>query len=200
MGAAGGGVFGAGKVPEGEVRQVGPDVPEGWMGLDIGPGTAAAFADEIASAATVFWNGPMGVFEDPRFAAGTKAVADAVASTKAFVSTLTVLTLLAVHLGRLRQLSAVRAKEILRGLEALPPQIEKILGAAKASRYGGSCSGAVTDLECQFAANCRARRRFRQRPKPRARAEPACAERCPRRHLRPARPAATRDLASGCRG
>jgi phosphoglycerate kinase len=79
-----GGVFGAGKVPEGEVRQVGPDVPEGWMGLDIGPGTAAAFADEIASAATVFWNGPMGVFEDPRFAAGTKAVADAVASTKAF--------------------------------------------------------------------------------------------------------------------
>jgi glutamine---fructose-6-phosphate transaminase (isomerizing) len=49
-----------------------------------------------------------------------------VASTKAFVSTLTVLTLLAVHLGRLRQLSANRAKEILRGLEALPPQIEKI--------------------------------------------------------------------------
>jgi phosphoglycerate kinase len=79
-----GGVFGAGKEPGGEVRQVGPDVPEGWMGLDIGPGTAAAFADEIASAATVFWNGPMGVFEDPRFAAGTKAVADAVASTKAF--------------------------------------------------------------------------------------------------------------------
>jgi len=51
-----------------------------------------------------------------------------VASTKAFVSTLTVLTLLAVHLGRLRQLSAARAKEILRGLEALPAQIEKILG------------------------------------------------------------------------
>jgi glucosamine--fructose-6-phosphate aminotransferase (isomerizing) len=50
-----------------------------------------------------------------------------VASTKAFVSTLTVLTLLAVHLGRLRQLSANRAREILRGLEALPKQIEKIL-------------------------------------------------------------------------
>jgi glucosamine--fructose-6-phosphate aminotransferase (isomerizing) len=50
-----------------------------------------------------------------------------VASTKAFVSTLTVLTLLAVHLGRLRQLSANRAREILRGLEALPQQIEKIL-------------------------------------------------------------------------
>jgi phosphoglycerate kinase len=77
-------VFGAGKEPEGEVRQFGPDLPEGWTGLDIGPGTAAAFADEIAAAATVFWNGPMGVFEDPRFAAGTKAVADAMASTKAF--------------------------------------------------------------------------------------------------------------------
>jgi phosphoglycerate kinase len=79
-----GGVFGAGKEPEGEVRQVGADVPDGWLGLDIGPGTAAAFADEIAGAATVFWNGPMGVFEDARFAAGTKAVAEAVASTKAF--------------------------------------------------------------------------------------------------------------------
>jgi len=79
-----GGVFGAGKEPEGEVRQVGPDVPEGWSGLDIGPGTAAAFADEIATASTVFWNGPMGVFEDARFAAGTRAVAEAVASTKAF--------------------------------------------------------------------------------------------------------------------
>ena len=51
-----------------------------------------------------------------------------VASTKAFVSTLTVLTMLAVHLGRLRQLSANRARDILRGLEALPKQIEKILG------------------------------------------------------------------------
>ena len=50
-----------------------------------------------------------------------------VASTKAFVSTLTVLTLLAIHLGRLRQLSANRAREILRGLEALPKQIEAIL-------------------------------------------------------------------------
>lgn len=79
-----GGVFGAGREPEGEMRQVGPDVPEEWLGLDIGPGTAAAFADEIAGAATVFWNGPMGVFEDPRFAAGTRAVAEAVATTKAF--------------------------------------------------------------------------------------------------------------------
>jgi phosphoglycerate kinase len=79
-----GGSFGAGNEPSGEVRQVGTDVPEGWSGLDIGPGTAAAFADVIDSAATVFWNGPMGVFEDARFAAGTRAVAEAVASTKAF--------------------------------------------------------------------------------------------------------------------
>lgn len=78
------GAFGAGKEPSGELREVGQDVPDGWLGLDIGPGTAAAFADEIAEAATVFWNGPMGVFEDPRFAAGTSTVAEAVASTNAF--------------------------------------------------------------------------------------------------------------------
>jgi phosphoglycerate kinase len=79
-----GGAFGSGRAPSGEVRQVGRDVPDGWIGLDIGPGTAAAFADVIEGAATVFWNGPMGVFEDPRFAAGTRAVAEAVADTKAF--------------------------------------------------------------------------------------------------------------------
>jgi phosphoglycerate kinase len=78
------GAFGAGKGPSGELREVGQDVPDGWLGLDIGPGAAAAFADEIADAATVFWNGPMGVFEDPRFAAGTSTVAEAVASTNAF--------------------------------------------------------------------------------------------------------------------
>ena len=53
----------------GEVRQAGVDLPDGWMGLDIGPGTAAAFGDLILDARTVLWNGPMGVFEDPRFAA-----------------------------------------------------------------------------------------------------------------------------------
>ncbi|MGQ0616216.1 MAG: phosphoglycerate kinase [Acidimicrobiia bacterium] len=68
----------------GTVRQVGADVPEGWSGLDIGPGSAAAFADVVGQARTVFWNGPMGVFEDPRFEAGTRALAQAVADTLAF--------------------------------------------------------------------------------------------------------------------
>jgi phosphoglycerate kinase len=79
-----GGAFGPGRAPTGEVRQVGPDVPEGWIGLDIGPGSAADFSDAIAEARTVFWNGPMGVFEDPRFAAGTRAVAQAVADSRGF--------------------------------------------------------------------------------------------------------------------
>jgi phosphoglycerate kinase len=68
----------------GEVRNFGRALPEGWMGLDIGPGTAAAFGDIILSARTILWNGPMGVFEDPRFEAGTKAVASAVAQSKGF--------------------------------------------------------------------------------------------------------------------
>jgi phosphoglycerate kinase len=57
----------------------GLDVPEGWMGLDIGPATAARYASEIGAAGTVFWNGPMGAFELEPFAAGTRAVAEAVA-------------------------------------------------------------------------------------------------------------------------
>jgi phosphoglycerate kinase len=68
----------------GEVRQLGASVPDGWKGLDIGPGTAADFGDRIAEARTVFWNGPMGVFEDPRFEAGTRTVAEAVAATNGF--------------------------------------------------------------------------------------------------------------------
>ena len=61
--------------------QDGTDVPDGWMGLDIGPRTAEAFAEEIAGAGTVFWNGPMGAFEMGPFADGTRAVAEAVAKT-----------------------------------------------------------------------------------------------------------------------
>jgi phosphoglycerate kinase len=68
----------------GEVRQMGADLPDGWMGVDIGPGSAAAFGDVIHEAGTVLWNGPMGVFEDPRFAAGTGAVAHALAESRAF--------------------------------------------------------------------------------------------------------------------
>ena len=68
----------------GEVRQFGRSLPAGWKGLDIGPGTAAEFSDVIADARTVFWNGPMGVFEDERFAAGTREVARAVAECRGF--------------------------------------------------------------------------------------------------------------------
>jgi phosphoglycerate kinase len=61
----------------------GVDVPDGWMGLDVGPRTAAAYGEEIAGAGTVFWNGPMGAFELEPFAGGTRAVAEAVASASA---------------------------------------------------------------------------------------------------------------------
>ena len=60
------------------------DLPDGWLGLDIGPETREQFAERIRSARTLFWNGPMGVFEWPRFAEGTKAVAQAVAEAEAF--------------------------------------------------------------------------------------------------------------------
>jgi len=68
----------------GDVRQMGASLPDGWMGVDIGPGTAAEFGDVIHEAGTVLWNGPMGVFEDPRFAGGTGAVAHAMAECRAF--------------------------------------------------------------------------------------------------------------------
>jgi phosphoglycerate kinase len=70
--------------PDAQARFVAADaVPEGWLGLDIGPKTRKAFAAEIGRARTVFWNGPMGVFEWKRFAEGTKAVAEAVAAADA---------------------------------------------------------------------------------------------------------------------
>lgn len=59
-------------------------IPEGWLGLDIGPDTRVRFAELICGAKTVFWNGPLGVFEWSRFAAGTKAVAEAVAAAEAY--------------------------------------------------------------------------------------------------------------------
>jgi len=59
------------------------ELPEGWLGLDIGPATRERFAVRLARARTIFWNGPMGVFEWPRFAEGTKAVAEAVANADA---------------------------------------------------------------------------------------------------------------------
>ena len=59
------------------------DVPDGWFGLDIGPETRERFAHFLNGAWTIFWNGPMGVFEWPRFAEGTKAVAEAVAKADA---------------------------------------------------------------------------------------------------------------------
>ena len=70
--------------PDGELEVVGPGVPDGWKGLDIGPKATAAFCEIASTAGTVFWNGPMGVFEDARFAAGTIALAEAVASSPGF--------------------------------------------------------------------------------------------------------------------
>jgi phosphoglycerate kinase len=61
----------------------GADIPDGFMGLDIGPASREHFADVIAHAATILWNGPMGVFEDERFVGGTEAVARAVATSDA---------------------------------------------------------------------------------------------------------------------
>ena len=69
---------------DGEVYTWGRNLPDGAKGFDIGPGTAAAFADVVMDARMVFWNGPMGMFEDDRFAIGTRAVAQAMADTRAF--------------------------------------------------------------------------------------------------------------------
>jgi phosphoglycerate kinase len=60
------------------------DLPDGWLGLDIGPETRERFGETIRAAHTVFWNGPMGVFEWPRFAEGTREVAEAVAAVDGY--------------------------------------------------------------------------------------------------------------------
>jgi phosphoglycerate kinase len=71
--------------PDAETRVVPYDeLPNGWLGLDIGPETRWEFGERIRRAKTVFWNGPMGVFEWPRFAEGTRAVAEAVAGVNGF--------------------------------------------------------------------------------------------------------------------
>jgi phosphoglycerate kinase len=71
--------------PDAETSVVPYDaLPDGWLGLDIGPKTRELFVQRIASARTIFWNGPMGVFEWPRFADGTEAVAEAVASSDGY--------------------------------------------------------------------------------------------------------------------
>lgn len=69
---------------QGNFAQFGTRLGEGCIGYDIGPGSAAAFTDVIMDARMVFWNGPMGMFEDERFASGTRTVARAMADTKAF--------------------------------------------------------------------------------------------------------------------
>jgi phosphoglycerate kinase len=82
-----GGTFGpqAGGIgPRGGVKIIELDLPDGWTGLDIGPDSADAFADVVRQAGTVLWNGPLGAFEDKRFAAGTRVVAQAVADCEGF--------------------------------------------------------------------------------------------------------------------
>jgi phosphoglycerate kinase len=80
-----GGVFGPeGSGARGGTKVIERDLPDGWIGLDIGPASAAAFADIVSSAGTVLWNGPLGAFEDRRFAEGTRVVAQAVADAPGF--------------------------------------------------------------------------------------------------------------------
>jgi phosphoglycerate kinase len=70
-------------IEEGAATQVVREIPDGWIGVDIGPETARRYADEARASRTIFWNGPMGVFEVAAFAAGTRAVAEAVAESAA---------------------------------------------------------------------------------------------------------------------
>ena len=70
--------------PDDQIETVGADIEDGWKGVDIGPETATEFSKALEDAGTILWNGPMGMFEDERFADGTKALAEAVAAAKAF--------------------------------------------------------------------------------------------------------------------
>jgi phosphoglycerate kinase len=70
--------------PRGDTKVLGREIPDGWQGLDIGPETTAIFNEAIDSAGTVLWNGPVGAFEDERFAHGTAAVARAMADCPGF--------------------------------------------------------------------------------------------------------------------
>jgi phosphoglycerate kinase len=82
-----GGSFGPpseGEGYKGSVKVIEGDLPDGWTGLDIGPDSAAAFATAVGDAGTVLWNGPLGAFEDRRFAEGTRVVAEAVARSPGF--------------------------------------------------------------------------------------------------------------------
>jgi phosphoglycerate kinase len=79
-------VVAASEFAEDADAQIAPydEIPAGWLGLDIGPETRKTFVARIGDARTIFWNGPMGLFEWPRFADGTKAVAGAVAGADAY--------------------------------------------------------------------------------------------------------------------
>lgn len=82
-----GGSFGhvcANHGPRGDSKVIGRDIPHGWTGLDIGPDSIEAFTEAICGAKTVFWNGPVGAFEDDRFAEGTRRVAQAIAQSPGF--------------------------------------------------------------------------------------------------------------------
>jgi len=70
--------------PAAKVETFGEDLPDGWIGLDVGPNSVQRFAERIAGASTILWNGPVGAFEDERFSAGTLGVAQAVAASSGF--------------------------------------------------------------------------------------------------------------------
>lgn len=77
-------VITTGLKPESDVKTVKVgQIPEGWEGVDIGPETVSRFTAALQGAQTVIWNGPVGVFEDPRFATGSRKIAEALANLKA---------------------------------------------------------------------------------------------------------------------